>query len=162
MKESRYSTRIIGTDEQALVQDMEKIEFRTQKNAWSAQSLLECFDESYIIVGLFDYQKLIGFSIIYNTAFSTDLLTIGVDPDYQGRSLGYLLLKDTLKIAHENKDIECFLEVRVSNQVAINLYTKMGFKNVGVRKGYYNPVGDEPAEDAYTMHLEDISEALKV
>lgn len=162
MSENRYSSRVIKSDEVNFVPDMEKIEFRTQKNAWSAQSLLECFDESYIIMGLFDFEKLIGFSVIYNTSFSTDLLTIGVDPDYQGKKLGFMLLKETLKVAHKNKDIECYLEVRVSNEVAINLYKKMGFEIVGTRKGYYNPVGSEPAEDAYTMFLKNVGSALVI
>jgi ribosomal-protein-alanine N-acetyltransferase len=39
------------------------------------------------------------------------------------------------------------LEVRVSNQVAINLYTKIGFENAGIRKGYYSDNG----EDAMVM-----------
>lgn len=156
MSQSRYSVRVIGTDEVSFVPDMERIEFRTQKNAWSAQSLLECFDESYIILGLFDFEKLIGFSVIYNTSFSTDLLTIGVDPDYQGKKLGFMLLKETLRTALQNRVVECYLEVRVSNVVAINLYKKMGFEIAGIRKGYYNPVGNEPAEDAYTMSLKDV------
>jgi [ribosomal protein S18]-alanine N-acetyltransferase len=158
--ESKYTCRVLTRDDLNLVSELEKIEFRTQKNAWNAQSLIECFDDSYIIIGLFCVSKLIGFSVIYNTKFSTDLLTIGVDPDYQGKKLGALLLEQTLKKALEIEVKECFLEVRVSNQVAINLYTKYSFKEVGVRKGYYNPVGNEPAEDAYTMHLCDIQEAL--
>lgn len=158
--DNRFSCKVLSRNDLNLVSDLEKIEFRTQKNAWNAQSLIECFDDSYILIGLFCVSKLIGFSVIYNTKYSTDLLTIGVDPDYQGKKLGELLLENTLQKALENDVKECFLEVRVGNCVAINLYTKYGFKKVGVRKGYYNPVGNEPAEDAYTMCLSDIKEAI--
>ena len=116
----RYSVRVLTRDDLSLVPQLEQIELRTQKNAWNAQSLIECFDDSYIILGLFDVEKLIGFSVIYNTKFSTDLLTIGVDPDYQGKKLGSLLLHRTLEKALDIEDMECFLEVRVSNIVAQN------------------------------------------
>lgn len=157
----RYAVRVLTRDDLSLVPQLEQIELRTQKNAWNAQSLIECFDDSYIILGLFDIEKLIGFSVIYNTKFSTDLLTIGVDPDYQGKKLGSLLLHKTLEKALEIEDLECFLEVRVSNIVAQNLYKKYGFVEVGLRKEYYNPIGDEKGEDAYTMHLPDIKANLE-
>lgn len=160
MANNPFYTRILTRDDLSLVNSMEKIEFRTQKNAWNAQSLIECFDDSYLIIGLFNSQNLIGFSVIYNTKFTTDLLTIGVDPDYQGKKLGSLLLRDSLLAALKNEVQECFLEVRVSNIVAQNLYKKYGFKIVGTRPAYYNPVGNSPAEDAYTMHLCDIKENL--
>ncbi|MGN1281905.1 MAG: ribosomal protein S18-alanine N-acetyltransferase [Succinivibrio sp.] len=161
MVNERFYVRVLTLEDIGLLPQIEKIEYRTQKNAWSGQSLKECFDDSYILLGLFDTQKLIGFSLIYNTRFTNDLLTIGVDPDYQGRKLGALLLQRTLEKAVAIGDEECFLEVRVSNTVAQNLYTKFGFKNVGLRKEYYNPVGDEPAEDAYTMSLINIKEQLE-
>ena len=157
----RYSVRVLTRDDLSLVPQLEQIELRTQKNAWNAQSLIECFDDSYIILGLFDVEKLIGFSVIYNTKFSTDLLTIGVDPDYQGKKLGSLLLHRTLEKALEIEDMECCLEVRGSNMVADNFYNKYGFVEVGLRKEYYNPIGAEKGEDAYTMHLSDIKAHLE-
>lgn len=156
----RFYVRVLTSEDIGLLADIERIELRTQKNAWSGQSLVECFSDSYILLGLFDVNKLIGFSLIYNTRFTNDLLTIGVDPDYQGRKLGAMLLEKTLEKAVETGDEECFLEVRVSNKIAINLYTRYGFKKVGIRKEYYNPVGNEPAEDAYTMSLVNIREQL--
>ena len=57
--------------------------------------------------------------------------------------------------------MECFLEVRVSNIVAQNLYKKYGFVEVGLRKEYYNQIGAEKGEDAYTMHLSDIKAHLE-
>lgn len=157
----RYSVRVLTRDDLSLVPQLEQIELRTQKHAWNAQSLIECFDDSYIILGLFDVEKLIDFSVIYNTKFSTDLLTIGVDPDYQGKKLGSLLLHRTLEKALDIENMECFLEVRVSNIVAQNLYKKYGFAEVGLRKEYYNPIGAEKGEDAYTMHLSDIKAHLE-
>ena len=129
MSENRYSSRVIKSDEVNFVPDMEKIEFRTQKNAWSAQSLLECFDESYIIMGLFDFEKLIGFSVIYNTSFSTDLLTIGVDPDYQGRGIGRTLVE--MVIGRIKDDMKPGYKVKLTLNSAKGkepFYEKFGFR----------------------------------
>lgn len=157
----RYSVRVLTRDDLSLVPQLEQIELRTQKNAWNAQSLIECFDDSYIILGLFDVEKLIGFSVIYNTKFSTDLLTIGVDPDYQGKSQALYSYIEPQKKLWILRIWNAFLEVRVSNIVAQNLYKKYGFVEVGLRKEYYNPIGAEKGEDAYTMHLSDIKAHLE-
>lgn len=152
-----FTTKVLGVEDKHLASQMELIEVRTQKNAWTLQSLCECFDDAYKIVGLFAGTNLIGFSVIFAAKFSTDILTIGIDPEYQGRKLGTLLLKATLKEALDCGATECFLEVRRSNVVAQNLYKKFGFVITGVRRGYYAPYGNEPAEDAFTMHLENIN-----
>jgi ribosomal-protein-alanine N-acetyltransferase len=47
----------------------------------------------------------------------------------------------------ERKVKEVFLEVRESNFPAIKLYYKLGFKEIGRRKGYYK------GEDALIMKL---------
>ena len=160
MINENFYTRVLTADDKDLVLRMEEIEYRSQKNAWNAQSLLECFADVYIIIGLFYVKKLIGFSVIYNSKLSTDLLTIGVDPDFHGMKLGSMLLRDTLKVALENGIKECFLEVRVSNLIAQNLYEKYGFVKVGVRKNYYNAVSNLPPEDAFTMQLGEIKKNL--
>jgi ribosomal-protein-alanine N-acetyltransferase len=50
----------------------------------------------------------------------------------------------------KNKVKTCYLEVRVSNLPAINLYKKFGFKICNLRKNYYLL----PKEDALIMKLE--------
>ena len=42
-----------------------------------------------------------------------------------------------------------------------NVYKKYGFVEVGLRREYYNPIGNEKGEDAYTMHLCDIKSNLE-
>jgi ribosomal-protein-alanine N-acetyltransferase len=42
-----------------------------------------------------------------------------------------------LDIARQNKARVALLEVRMSNTAAYKLYTKLGFDEVGLRKGYY-------------------------
>ena len=154
------SLRVLTAEDLNLLDDVELIERQSQKNPWNAQSCRECFDEPYLMVGLFVAEKLQGFSVIYNTAYSTDLLTIGISPVWQGYGLGARLLKKTLQEALNCRANECFLEVRVSNERAQKLYEKYGFAKTGIRKGYYRGENGNPPEDAITMHLADLTKTL--
>lgn len=85
-----------------------------------------------------------GMWILYDEAHIT---TIGVSPDYRGRSLGELLLVDVFEAAIARDAEWVTLEVRVSNEPAQALYEKYGFTRQGVRRRYYSDNG----EDAYIM-----------
>ena len=71
--------------------------------------------------------------------------------------VGQHLLKELLLQAKEMKGELCFLEVRVSNIAAYNLYRKFGFQIHSIRKKYYTDNG----EDAYLLWIPDLS-ALKL
>lgn len=75
-----------------------------------------------------------------------EIHTIGIDPAYQGRGYGHLLMRELMA----RVDVvggEVFLEVRVGNEPAIGLYRRYGFQDLGLRRGYYQPSG----ADALTM-----------
>lgn len=78
--------------------------------------------------------------------FEYEVHTIGVDPAYQGRGIGRLLLADLLDFADGGV---VYLEVRTDNTPAIALYRDMGFVEIGVRKRYYRN-----GADAYMMQRE--------
>ena len=63
-----------------------------------------------------------------------------------------LLLFDALEQCYKEKIKYLTLEVRVSNEGAINLYESFGFKSLGVRKKYYQ----NNNEDALIMWSENI------
>ena len=91
-----------------------------------------------------------GIGLLGNTFFpESEVLTIGVDPEYQGRGVGYALLRALLDEADRHGGA-VFLEVRTDNDPARTLYERNGFAVVGVRKNYYRPSG----ADAYTMKRE--------
>ena len=78
-----------------------------------------------------------------------DLVNIAVLPDFRGKRLGQALLNALITDAN-SRGIECIhLEVRKSNEVAINLYTKLGFEVVGESKNHYS----NPTENALRMNL---------
>jgi ribosomal-protein-alanine N-acetyltransferase len=76
---------------------------------------------------------------------------IAVDPGWQGRGLGVILLMDLVHTALARGARHLTLEVRVGNEPALALYARFGLAPVGVRRNYY-PTG----EDALVMWARDI------
>lgn len=71
----------------------------------------------------------------------SDVLTIGVRPELQGRGIGARLLTALLEEAVARGCVEVFLDVRADNDRARSLYERYGFSRVGVRRRYYQPSG---------------------
>jgi ribosomal-protein-alanine N-acetyltransferase len=70
-----------------------------------------------------------------------DVLTIAVRPAYWGGGIGSALLAALIEAAREKGCTEVLLEVRADNPRAQGLYLRRGFKEIGVRRGYYQPSG---------------------
>ncbi len=65
------------------------------------------------------------------------VLNLCVHPESRQRGLGRRMLGHLLDLAHRHHADTVLLEVRPSNQPALDLYQGMGFREVGVRRGYY-------------------------
>lgn len=96
--------------------------------------------------------KILGYCIVSYILDEAHLLNLCIHPDYSGQGLGRFLLKAMIEIALDKKCSMFFLEVRVSNSHAINLYFSEGFNEVGLRPNYY-PAG-QGREDALLMTLD--------
>lgn len=81
----------------------------------------------------------VGLLLYRVAADEAEILTIGVDPNLRRRGAGRVLLEHLLAL----KIPKVFLEVASSNEDAINLYIKLGFKQAGLRKAYYAVTGDD-------------------
>lgn len=79
-----------------------------------------------------------------------DIQTIAVDAAARGRGLGRALMHALIDEARRRGATELFLEVRADNPVARTLYESLGFTEIGVRRGYYQPDG----VDAIAMRLD--------
>ena len=75
------------------------------------------------------------------------VINIGVSPSSRQFGIGSLLMGYLIAYGERNKADHIFLDVRESNQAAIGLYNKYGFKQIDVRKGYYQ----DNEEDALVM-----------
>ncbi len=74
------------------------------------------------------------------------ILNVAVRPDFRGKGLGKFLVQKAIDECRSNGAEYVFLEVRVSNSVAVSLYRQIGFAITGRRKRYY-----ENGEDAFIM-----------
>jgi ribosomal-protein-alanine N-acetyltransferase len=72
------------------------------------------------------------------------IATIATHPDFRRRGIGQALLAHTLQAAMEEGAISSFLEVRESNDAALEMYRKFGYVESGRREGYYKD-NDESA-----------------
>jgi len=85
-------------------------------------------------------EKVIGYldySLIYDRM---EIDNFWVLDEYRNKGIGTKLLGHLISIAISYRVINITLEVRVSNELAINLYKRFGFREVALRKYYY---GDE-------------------
>lgn len=81
--------------------------------------------------------ELIGFAIVISVIDEAHLLNIGVAPRHQGQGFGARLLRHVMAVAREQGASKLFLEVRPSNDQAVALYRHFGFRQIGLRRGYY-------------------------
>lgn len=94
----------------------------------------------------------IGYMGIWKIVNEAHITNLSVHPDYQNKKVAHRLLLDAIDECYDNKIKFITLEVRISNERAIHLYEKFGFKSLGVRKKYYQ----DNNEDALIMWSENI------
>lgn len=77
---------------------------------------------------------------------TADIYSIAVSEECRGRGIGERLLREFFGVLPSGVERVC-LEVRESNFPALELYKKVGFEPVGMRKNFYR----EPRENAVLM-----------
>ena len=87
---------------------------------------------------------VVGYAVLWCILDQGELANLAIVPRLRGRGLGTRLLSRVLDVARERGVETMFLEVRMSNAAALALYSRFGFSEVGLRRGYY----DQPKEDA--------------
>lgn len=98
-------------------------------------------------------EYILGFAGFWIMADEAHITSIAVREKYRTRGIGEFLLIVLIELAAEVGASQVTLEVRASNIPAQRLYFKYGFRNVGIRPGYYT----DNAEDAIIMTLENIT-----
>ncbi len=94
--------------------------------------------------------EIAGYAAFWAVLDQGELGNVSVAPGWRRRGIGQKLVNAVLTRASERGVREVFLEVRVSNVGAQNLYLQYGFAEVGRRRNYYL----EPVEDALVMRKE--------
>ncbi|OGO46539.1 MAG: ribosomal-protein-alanine N-acetyltransferase [Chloroflexi bacterium RBG_16_64_32] len=97
-------------------------------------------------------ELVVGFVGIWLLADEAHIVTIAVRDSHRGRGIGELLLIAAIETALRERQSVVTLECRVSNTVALRLYEKYGFQQVGLRPRYYS----DNREDAYIVSVDGI------
>ncbi len=96
--------------------------------------------------------ELLGYWVAMPGVDEMHLLNITVAPAWQGRGLAVAMLGRLVAACRQRSLAQLWLEVRVSNLRAREVYRRYGFAEVGQRRAYY-PVREGPREDAVLMSL---------
>ncbi|MBS0457117.1 MAG: ribosomal protein S18-alanine N-acetyltransferase [Proteobacteria bacterium] len=128
------------------------IETAAYEFPWTAGIFRDCLSAGYECWVLEDGSELLGYGVLSAAAGEAHILNVCVAPAQQRRGLGRMLVRRLLDLARWHKAAQVFLEVRPSNPHAIALYLSEGFRQIGVRKGYYPASAGR--EDAIVMGIE--------
>ena len=94
--------------------------------------------------------ELLGYFVAMKGYEEVHLLNITVAPEYQRQGWARVMLDALAVWARGQQAHTLWLEVRLSNTRAYDVYCAQGFKRIGMRKAYY-PNGSQPHEDAIVM-----------
>lgn len=123
---------------------IERVAFPTP---WSqAMFVLELSKASSICLVATVGDELIGYMIAARYANVWHVMNVSVDPSHRRTGVAIALMEQLFKLT-DAPHTHYTLEVRVSNQAAIEMYRRNGFKGAGVRPGYYT----DNREDALIM-----------
>ncbi len=127
------------------------IERKNYQFPWTEDIFRDCFKARYSCWVCEELDKILGYSIVSIAVGEAHILNICVDPAEQNQGIGRKMLENLIETARGRAET-IFLEVRPSNLGAIALYEKMGFNEIGIRKGYYP--AEHGREDAIMLALE--------
>jgi ribosomal-protein-alanine N-acetyltransferase len=128
--------------------DIEEIEQRAYPTPWSRSMFAsELAKPTSICLGAFERDELLGYVINSRYVDAWHIMNVAVDPDHQRRGVASRLLERLFELTRDDERRGYTLEVRISNEAAIELYERLGFEPRGIRRGYYT----DNREDALIM-----------
>ncbi len=119
---------------------------------WNENVFKSCLGDGYYACVMVDHEIIIAYGVIFCVVGEAQILNLCVRLKMQQRGCGRSMLMHLLMYARHVKVVKAFLEVRRSNKKAVKLYNRVGFSEVGLRKGYYP--AHQGREDAVVMVLE--------
>ena len=139
---------LMTADHVPQIAELEKICFN---DPWSEKSIASELDNrlSLWLVAM-DGDRVTGYVGSQSVLGETDMMNIAVHPDFRRRGIAEELVMKLVEELKVRGNHSLMLEVRASNEPARNLYEKLGFQQVGLRKNYYR----NPKEDACILRKE--------
>jgi len=108
------------------IQRIESLSFKNPYPPYYTKALIESLSDVSLVAEVED--KIVGY-IFSRIEYGKvgHIITIAVDPEYRRMGIGERLMREVLNILKELGCQSVYLEVRISNEPAINLYKKLGF-----------------------------------
>jgi len=128
------------------------IEQRAYEFCWTEGIFRDCLAVGYRCHVVLLDGLIAGYGVMSAAAGEAHILNLCIDPNLRRRGLGRALLTYLLEDADNAGAQTMLLEVRESNAAGIALYEQLGFKRIGMRKGYYPAKGGR--EDAILLERE--------
>ncbi|MGZ4384230.1 MAG: ribosomal protein S18-alanine N-acetyltransferase [Gaiellaceae bacterium] len=143
--EEQVGLRVLGLRDLARIDEIERLSYSTP---WSRSMFAsEIGKPASICLGAFAEEELLGYMIVSRYVDAWHVMNIAVDPTRRRRGIASLLLEALFELTTNNEQRGYTLEVRISNEGAIELYERLGFRRRGIRRGYYT----DNREDALIM-----------
>lgn len=139
---SELSFRTMHADD---LKQIMAIEVQAYSHPWSTGIFRDCLRSHRCWVAMQD-NAIVGYGVLMLAPGESHVLNLCVKTDQQRKGIGRELLRLLVKSSEQSGVDMILLEVRRSNQSAIDLYDNEGFHELGVRKGYYP--ADNGREDA--------------
>ena len=127
------------------------IENRCHLTPWTSKNFIDSYGAKNLFKVLKNEDDIIGYYIALFALDECELLNITITSEQQKKGFGELMFKDLFSECRKANIVNIFLEVRKSNLLAIRLYKKIGFNEIGIRNNYYQ--NKEGKEDAILMGL---------
>lgn len=147
------STAVIRQMQEDDIKEIAELEKECFSEPWSESSLRdELTNETARFYVLRDNENLLGYIGSNNICNEVYITNVAVNGKYRGKGYGKALVNYLIKQSEIEKAFFITLEVRKSNENAVRLYEKCGFRKIGERKNFYS----KPQEDAliYTYYFE--------
>ena len=93
--------------------------------------------------------RLVGMLVLWMIVDEAHIATVATHPDFRRQGIAKCLLAEALESAYNEGAQRALLEVRAGNEVALKMYARFGFEEVGRRERYYK----DNNEDAILMTL---------
>lgn len=130
------------------IDQIAKLEKQCFCTPWSGEALRQELevDNAVFLAAIYN-NAVVGYVGMHNNLGEGYITNVAVDTNHRRMGVGQQLMLALFDYAADNNMQFISLEVRISNNAAISLYEKLGFENLGVRKGFYS----HPTEDALIM-----------
>lgn len=113
------------------------VEGRVCPFPWSRNNFIDSIASGYQCRVCRVDGELVGYFVLMLAMEDAHLLSLGVGEKRQRMGFGARLLRMAMRVAREGGAKTMLLEVRPSNEKALAMYRHFGFRQVGVRRGYY-------------------------